>query len=223
MLPRWGSYDELRWSAIELSARAQLAVYTRFFEPGFDEAAFLEGAENAYYAINELWPEGDAKGLAPLTSRRVAASFAAMLHDYSEKGLVLQFRTLAFHRARIVNWSLLSGEDSRRPRTGASDRDAAEAMTPGGAATGVEGEGKEEEEEEERDGFVMPGVGPIYLSMDVRYDVEDAVELREGGPQGPVVGRMRDLRGHVWTFARPLPKEVPFEGADTPWKLTNVK
>ena len=184
-------------------------MYRRYLEPGFDEAAFLDGATDAYFAVNELWVAGDAAALAPLTTPPVGAAFAAMLQSYKDEGLFLSFKTLAFHRARITDFSFVSSREARRqgPRAAVATAAAADEEPEGAEAAGA---------------YFMPGMGTITLSFSVRYDVEDEVELRRGGPDGPVAMRMRDYRGHVWTFARPMPKDIPFEGADTPWKLMDI-
>lgn len=157
--------------------------------------------------MNELWPAGDAAGLAPLTTPPVAEAFASMLEGYKAEGMSVLFKTVAFHRARITDFSLVTrGEFRRRgprPAVAAASADP-EAADDGGG------------------GYEIPGVGRLFISFTVRYDVEDEVELRRGGPTGPIMMKMRDCRGHAWQFVRPLPKEVPFEGTDTPWRLMDI-
>ena len=182
-------------------------MYRSFAEPAFDEAHFLDGAADAYLAVNELWPAGDAAALEPLTTPPVAEAFAAMLEGYKDSGFSVLFKTVAFHRARIIDFTLVTRGESRR-------RGPRPAVAP--VASG------EPEPEADGGGYSFPGIGQLFLRVSVRYDVEDEVELRRGGPEGPIAMRMRDFRGHKWSFVRPLPSKLPFEGADTPWRLMDV-
>ena len=188
----------------------------RRFEPEFDEAAFLDGATDAYFAVNELWPTGDAEKMAEFMTPPVAEAFAEMVAGYKATDMSLSFTTTAFHRARITDFSLISRGELRAKGPRATPRAA--------VATAATGEPRDAAEEDGGGaGYFIPGIGALYLAFSVRYDVVDEVELRRGGPSGPLASRIRDLRGHVWTFARPLPRKVPFDGADTPWKLTNIE
>ena len=206
MRPKWGAaLDELYWSMQASKAKLQLALYRKFIEPDFDEALFLDGAADAYLAVNELWPEGDAAALAPLTTPPVAEAFTAMLEGYKAEGLSVLFRTVAFHRARITEFALVTRGEFRRR----GPRPAVVAAAAVGDMDGVP----------QGSGYEIPGVGMLYIAFKVRYDVEDVVELRRGET---IIAKMRDFRGHVWQFARPLPRNVPFEGTDTPWRLTDI-
>ena len=39
---------------------------------------------------------------------------------------------------------------------------------------------------------------------------------------GEVTSATEDRRGHVWTFARRVPPELPVETLDSPWRLVRV-
>ena len=164
-----------------------------------------------------MWPSGEVDKMTEFMTPPVAEAFAEMVAAYKADNMALSFNTTAFYRARITDFSLLSRGEMRgkgkraagpTPRaavaTAASAEPAADAAEDGGGS-----------------GYIIPGVGALYLSFSVRYDVVDEVELRRGGPNGPLASKIRDSRGHVWTFARPMPSKIPFDGADTPWKLTN--
>jgi hypothetical protein len=187
----------------------------RSFEPDFDEAAFIDGATDAYFAVNELWPTGDAEKMAEFMTPPVAEAFAEMVAGYKAANMVLSFNTTSFHRARITDFSLLSRGELRGKGPRATPRAA--------VATAASAEPPDEAEDGGGSSYSIPGIGAMYLAFSVRYDVVDEVELRRGGPRGPLASRIKDSRGHVWTFARPLPRKVPFDGADTPWKLSHIE
>lgn len=149
----------------------------------------------------------------------VAEAFAEMVAAYKADNMALSFNTTAFYRARITDFSLLSRGEMRSRGQGKRAWPTPRAAV----ATAASGEPSDTAEDGGGSGYVIPGVGALYLSFSVRYDVVDSVELRRGGPNGPLASRIKDSRGHVWTFARPMPRKIPFDGADTPWKLMNVE
>jgi hypothetical protein len=189
------------------------------------EAAFLGGARDAFFAVNELWPAGDAAALAPLTSPAVGAALRDTLALYAADGLHLSFAVRALRREpRVVRAALLFADEvgEAEPAESPADAEAGSARAqspenPDDAAAAVAGGVRNFYR-----GRLTGVVGQLYLGVSVRYDSEEEVELRRGGPQGRLVRRTRDTRGHVWQWARPLPHALPAAGVETPWKLVNI-
>jgi hypothetical protein len=107
------------------------------------EAQFLEGASDAFHAVNELWPASDAAALAPLTSRAVGGAFADAMGVYAQEGLHVTFRVAALHRARVVSAALLFADEvgdgdgteaAAGGESGAGGADGAQGAAEGGAA-----------------------------------------------------------------------------------------
>jgi hypothetical protein len=170
--------------------------------------------------VNELWPAGDAAALAPLTSPAVGAALRDTLALYAADGLHLSFAVRALRREpRVVRAALLfadevgEAEPAESPAEASSERAQSPENPDAAVAGGVRNFYR---------GRLTGVVGQLYLGVSVRYDSEEEVELRRGGPKGRLVRRTTDTRGHVWQWARPLPHALPAAGVETPWKLVNI-
>lgn len=75
--PRKPSLKELQEQAKGLSGMAKIKV----LEPGFDEAAFLEGAKGAYTYFNTRWNARDEDGLHNLCAPGLFDRLVPELHD----------------------------------------------------------------------------------------------------------------------------------------------
>lgn len=196
---RPGPLEALRWRLSALWGAAAVHIVRSAVDRGFDEAAFLDGASDAFHAVHELaWarerPQGWKQSLAELTSPPVAKAFAETADEYAAQGLRPEMEIRALRSCHVTGGSLLtSAELGDAPQPAEGGRDGA-----------------------------PPAAGPLHLALRVRFESSDVFRLF-GLSDGKLVGEQRSDRGHEWRFARALPRELPADSVETPWRLVDVR
>jgi predicted lipid-binding transport protein (Tim44 family) len=96
---RWQDFAERGsplWDGLDAVAKAQ---------PGFDAAAFLDGAREAYKMVVQAFAAGDDATLRSLASDEVYGSFKAALAERAQRGETLETNFVAFNSVRMVSAS----------------------------------------------------------------------------------------------------------------------
>ena len=81
-------------------------------EPGFDVAAFLEGAKGAYGMILTAFWKGDERQLFELTEPQVKAAFSEAIAAREAAGETLDNRLVSIERA-VVSDAVVNGREAR--------------------------------------------------------------------------------------------------------------
>jgi predicted lipid-binding transport protein (Tim44 family) len=81
-------------------------------EPGFDVAAFLEGAKGAYGMILTAFWKGDERQLFELTEPQVKAAFSEAIAAREAAGETLDNRLVSIERA-VVSDAVINGREAR--------------------------------------------------------------------------------------------------------------
>jgi len=190
--------SSLYWAARAAVQRVATAGFTTLADPMFDEAAF--------FAVHELLAVDDTEGLRPLASPAVAEAFKGVLSHYTEQGMRLRsLRVDELRDVQIVRSTVVEGTGLGLP-----DLPEEASLLGSGQHTMLGGSVR-----------LPETVGTLYLVIWVRYDSTEVCEL-ENTADGSL-SRVTNSRGHVWSFARALPRRLPAaQGLETAWRLTGL-
>lgn len=219
--PPLGPLSSLWWHVRCAPLVVDLIAWTvrNAFDRSFDVAEVLDGACDAFVYVHELLASGDVAPLRDLASPPVYDAFAATLQSYRDAGQrLVSVRVTELRSAALLGCSFRRGSDLGI----VDDDEAAWAGLP------------EQPHTSHGRPVLSASEGTLYLTVRIRFDSTEVVELAQntaaGGGRGDAPGGaaearhvIENSRGHVWRFARCLPRALPAEELHTKWRLVGVE
>ena len=189
------------------------------FDKSFNLQAVLDGASDAFAYVHELLAAGDISPLQELTSPPVFDAFNATLQSYRDAGQ----RLVSIRVTELRSVALLSAAFRRGSDLGILDEE--ESSWAGLPEQPHTSHGRP---------VLSASEGTLYLTVRVRIDSTEVVELAmpsplggDGAPSAEGRGETRhtieNSRGHIWRFARCLPRALPADELNTKWRLVGVE
>ena len=213
--PPFGALSTLWWHLRGSALFADALAWTvrNAFDNGFDLETLETGASDAFVYVHELLASGDVTPLADLASPPVYDAFRATLSSYADAGQ----RLVGIKITELRSVALLSVAFRRGTDLGIEDE--AESAWAGLPDQPHTSHGRT---------VLSAAEGTLYLTVRVRFDSTEVVELatkggEDGGSDGETIHCIENRRGHVWRFARVLPRALPSPELHTKWRLVGLE
>lgn len=193
--------DFVRDVVRSLRARAAVALTRTHIETGFDEAAFLEGAKDAYWLINGVVGDGDWKSVRRAVAPSLLAGLRGVRDAYDRAGLAFSLSVDNSSLSAVIDDMALLSPAALEAVSGAPP---AESALPSSSTTTT----------------TTPALAGMHQVLDVRFTGVVNVAVRNGGA---LVSELIDRRPKVWRFVRgPLPGDLPVRQLDASWTLLGI-
>ncbi|KAL0052269.1 hypothetical protein WJX82_011004 [Trebouxia sp. C0006] len=196
------------------SLRGNLAVWAmqNRVETTFDEREFLEGAKDAWCAVNQCMNEKDYDKLAEMCTPTLMTMFREVLSQQSSQGRFFEVTDVEVQHAQVLGASFLL-----------PDAPAVAAESKGSAAVAAPQAGNAGPREAHWSQWALKAakdaLGGSSVAMWVRFTGCLNKQLVKD-KEGKVLSELEDRRSQSWLFVRgPLPDKLPVRELDMPWQL----
>ena len=212
--PPFGALSTLWWHLRGSALFADALAWTvrNAFDHSFDLETLVDGASDAFAFVHELLAAGDVTPLADLASPPVYDAFRGTLSSYADVGQ----RLVSIKITELRSVALLSVAFRRGSDLGIDDE--AENVWAGLPEQPHTSHGRT---------VLSAAEGTLYLTVRVRFDSTELVELatKGGGDDGggEAMHVIENRRGHIWKFARCLPRALPAEELTSKWRLVGLE
>ncbi|KAK9820094.1 hypothetical protein WJX72_006065 [[Myrmecia] bisecta] len=215
--PIWASAG--RWVLGRLSS----ALHRTYIETEFNDEEFLEGCQDAYYMVQQLFGAGDFEELKPMVASSVLKAFREVHEEYAAHKLKfsLQVEEVTGAALEDISWW---------PRQKMAERhDEVSTEAPLGAVGSAGDSGPDVGAGAAAATAPLPGQKvrakskyyDMWLVMGVRFT--GRTKSTTVDETGKVLSETIDNRSHRWQFAKgPLPTYLPVITLDMPWVVVNV-